>query len=93
MYYVYILKLNNELSYVGSTPNLKKRLEEHKRGESKYTSKFLPFKVVVYICFTDRLTALRFSEIPQDRLWKSFQKEEVRNIKKNQPRFKGNRGG
>lgn len=60
MYYVYILKLNSGKPYVGSTLNLQERLKEHKQGKSKYTSKGLPFELVAYICFSERLTALRF---------------------------------
>lgn len=60
MYYVYILKLKSGKPYVGSTPNIKERLKEHGRGESDYTSKDLPFKLITYLCFADRLSALRF---------------------------------
>lgn len=60
VYYVYILKLNSGKPYVGSSPSLKERLKEHQQGESKYTSNDLPFKLIAYICFADRLAALRF---------------------------------
>jgi predicted GIY-YIG superfamily endonuclease len=60
VYYVYILKLKSGRAYIGSTPNLKERLKEHQRGESEYTSKDLPVELISYICFTDRLRALRF---------------------------------
>lgn len=60
VYYVYILKLNSGKPYVGSTPNLKERLKEHERGESIYTSKDLPLTLITYVCFANRLSALRF---------------------------------
>lgn len=75
MYYVYILQLKGNRSYVGSTPNLKARLAEHKRGESKYTSKFLPFEIVAYTCFADRLTALRFERYLKTGSGKAFRKK------------------
>jgi len=44
MYYVYILKslVNNRL-YTGATNNLKRRIEEHNSGNSKYTKSTKPF--------------------------------------------------
>ena len=49
MNYVYILKskVDNEL-YVGSTNDLKRRLEEHNRGENFSTSWRGPFELVYY---------------------------------------------
>ncbi|MEA1926507.1 MAG: GIY-YIG nuclease family protein, partial [Patescibacteria group bacterium] len=41
MHYVYILLLNNLQIYTGCTSNLKRRVEEHKLGKSKFTSKRL----------------------------------------------------
>jgi putative endonuclease len=47
--YVYILKseINNRY-YVGSTNNIERRLEEHNKGESKYTKLTKPFSIVFY---------------------------------------------
>jgi len=45
--YVYILKsLKNATFYIGSTNNLERRLDEHNRGLSKYTSLNRPFELV-----------------------------------------------
>ena len=44
---VYILKSQvNGRYYVGSTSNLERRIEEHNKGKSKYTSLTRPFKLV-----------------------------------------------
>ncbi len=49
MHYVYILKSKkNGNLYIGSTPNIVKRLEEHNAGKSKYTKKFLPWSLVYF---------------------------------------------
>jgi len=46
-YYVYILKSETcEKTYVGMTNNLERRIKEHNSGKSKYTSKFIPWKVI-----------------------------------------------
>ena len=55
MRYVYLLK--SELfagkRYVGVTSNLKLRLADHNAGKSPHTSKYLPWKLVTYIAFSD----------------------------------------
>lgn len=60
MHYVYILQLVKDQSYVGSTRDLKRRLEEHSEGKSPATRKYLPLRLMSYIGFQDRLRALRF---------------------------------
>ena len=75
MYYVYVLKLAGSRPYVGSTPDLKTRLEEHRKGESRYTSKFLPFELVAYVCFANRLTAFRFERYLKTGSGKAFRKK------------------
>ena len=47
MHYLYILKskVNGEL-YIGSTGNIKKRLEEHNLGKEKATKSYKPWKIV-----------------------------------------------
>ena len=49
MFYVYILKSkkDNKL-YIGYTGDLKKRLAEHKRGDSENTSYRLPVELIYY---------------------------------------------
>jgi putative endonuclease len=47
--YMYILKCSNGSYYTGSTKNLKKRLEEHNRGEgAKFTKAHLPLELLYY---------------------------------------------
>ncbi len=47
MYYVYILKSETkEKTYVGFTNNLERRIKEHNSGKSKFTSKYIPWRVV-----------------------------------------------
>ena len=45
--YVYILKsLKDNRYYIGSTNNLKRRLDEHNRGQTKSTKNRAPFKIM-----------------------------------------------
>lgn len=47
MYYVYILKSQKDNKfYVGTTSNIKRRLNEHKNGKVWSTSRRLPVKLI-----------------------------------------------
>ena len=60
MYHVYLLKLKDKSIYTGSTPNLKKRLQNHQNGLVESTKHLRPMRLVWYCEFSDRLKALRF---------------------------------
>jgi len=49
MWYVYILKMSDGEYYVGSTNDLKRRMEEHKRGREISTKWRLPVVLEAYI--------------------------------------------
>lgn len=47
MSFVYILQsLTSEKTYVGSTTDLAKRLDQHNSGKSNFTKTFLPWKLI-----------------------------------------------
>ena len=57
-YYIYILQsLKNNSLYIGYTSDLKKRFKEHNSGLSKATKPFLPYKLIFYEAFLDRIDA------------------------------------
>jgi len=60
MYYVYLLESSDHRRYVGLTANLKRRLAEHNSGQSSHTSKFMPWRPVTYIAFSDVRKAREF---------------------------------
>ena len=70
MFYCYILKseINNSY-YVGSTSNLKIRLDYHNKGQSKYTRTKRPWKLLYYEEFST-LSLARQRE-KQVKSWKS----------------------
>lgn len=49
-----------EQTYIGVTGDLRRRLRQHNRGESEYTSQFIPWKLETYIAFSDREKAEAF---------------------------------
>jgi putative endonuclease len=53
--YVYLLASEQfkDQRYVGVTSDLKQRLAEHNAGKSSHTSKYLPWKLVTYVAFSD----------------------------------------
>lgn len=57
-YYVYILQSQkNNSFYIGYTSDLKKRFVEHNSGESKATKPFIPYKLIFYEAFLNRIDA------------------------------------
>ena len=62
MTYVYLIQsiAFPAQKYIGSSSNLKKRLDAHNEGRSHHTSKFKPWKLVSYIAFTEVSKAYEF---------------------------------
>ncbi len=56
MYYMYLIETLSAHGerYVGITTDLKQRLREHNQGKSSHTAKFSPWKLTIYIGFSDR---------------------------------------
>lgn len=66
MWYFYILQSLKDPDYFyrGSTGDLRKRLEEHNRGEMKSTKARTPYRVVYYEAYLTEITArLRESSV------------------------------
>ena len=63
MYYVYIIQSVKDNSYyVGSTEDLKRRLQEHNRGRVRYTSSKMPYELVYYCAFQIKKKAIDFEK-------------------------------
>lgn len=62
MKYVYMINSQSEPEryYTGCTMDLKRRLTEHNSGESTHTCKFMPWRLVGYIAFSDHEKADKF---------------------------------
>ena len=60
MYYVYLLVNERGDRYIGYTEDLKKRVQEHKEGKSRYTSQREPsWKLVYYEAYPTKRLALK----------------------------------
>ncbi len=58
MYFVYILSsLVSKKGYVGITDNLERRLAQHNSGDSFYTKRHRPWKMISFEEFADRKSA------------------------------------
>jgi len=78
-YFVYILRsLKEESYYVGSTQDLKSRLERHNQGRSKYTKPKLPWKLIYHEKHTDRSTAMKKEKEIKNRKSRQFIESLVR---------------
>lgn len=60
MFYVYILKCNDNTLYTGYTVDLNRRLESHNRGlGAKYTKSRLPVEIVYQEVFSSKSEAMK----------------------------------
>jgi putative endonuclease len=62
VWYVYLLQSEKlpDQRYVGVTADLKARLPDHNSGKSSHTSKYVPWKLVTYVAFSDEKKAKTF---------------------------------
>ena len=62
MIYVYLLRSQTspDQRYIGLTTDLKKRLADHNGGKSRHTSKFMPWRLITYVAFSDYAKATAF---------------------------------
>lgn len=62
VHYVYLLQSERfpDQRYIGVTSDLKKRIPDHNAGKSAHASKYVPWKLVTYVAFSDRRKAETF---------------------------------
>ncbi len=69
---VYLLRCSDNSIYTGCTSNLKNRLKAHNNKEVNYTSTRLPFELITYIAFSDRIKAFQFEKYLKAGSGKAF---------------------
>ena len=79
MFYTYIIESVKDAnqSYVGHTADLRQRIAEHNNGESAHTSKFLPWKLKVYIAFETLEQAQHFEQYMKSGSGRAFAKRHL----------------
>ena len=71
-FYTYILLTEKNTFYCGYTNDIKKRFEQHKKGDgAKYTKMFKPVKIVYFAEFDTKSDAMR-----QESLIKRMSRKE-----------------
>jgi putative endonuclease len=79
IYYVYILKCNDESYYTGFTSNLEERINQHNEGKyiDSYTYERRPVDLVFYCEFTNVEMAIETEK--QLKKWSRAKKEVIIN--------------
>jgi putative endonuclease len=62
VFYAYILRSESrpDQTYVGTSGNLRQRLVEHNAGKSPHTRKYMPWGLIFYAAFPEKMAAERF---------------------------------
>ena len=75
MWYVYFLELANGDIYVGSTNDLRRRLESHEQGHVASTSQHRPVALRSYVAVANEATARRLERYFKSGSGKAFAKK------------------
>jgi len=79
MHYVYLLESEPfaDRRYVGLTSDLERRVAEHNAGRSPHTSKYVPWRLVTYIAFSDERKAEVFERYMKSGSGHAFAKRRL----------------
>ena len=79
LHYVHLLESigDQDRRDVGQTSDLKRRLAEHNAGKSSHTSKFLPWKIVTYMAFSEERKAVEFERYLKSGSGHTFANERL----------------
>ena len=80
MFYFYVLRFRkNEKLYKGFTSDLKRRIAEHQRGDSDFTSRNGEFDLIFYEAYIDEKDAKAAEEYFKSGHGREVLKEKLRN--------------
>lgn len=79
MHYVYLLESEAFAGqrYIGLTTDLRQRLADHNAGKSPHTSKFMPWRLVTYVAFSDIEKAREFERYLKSGSGHAFAKKRL----------------
>lgn len=74
MWYVYIIQSKDfpDQKYIGASADIKQRLSDHNAGKSTHTKKFMPWTLLWYCAFPDKIKALEFEKYLKSHSGKAF---------------------
>jgi predicted GIY-YIG superfamily endonuclease len=80
MKYVYLLQSIPEPGqiYTGLTDDMRNRLHEHNSGETAFTRKYLPWRLVTYLAFSDDRKAVAFERYLKTASGRAFANKRLR---------------
>lgn len=77
MYYVYLLKLNDNSVYTGSTKDIEKRFIKHNKGDVLATKGKRPLKLSFYCAFPTKAQALEFEKYLKSGSGQAFRNKHL----------------
>lgn len=80
MYYLYLLFLNNNTIYTGTTDNLKRRIKEHNTGKVKSTKYKQPLKLIHYEAYLFKTDAQRRERFLKTTEGKRLLKQQLKDL-------------
>ena len=80
MKYVYLLEsiADPRQSYAGITDDLRNRLKEHNAGEATHTRKYMPWRLVTYLAFSNEKKAIAFERYLKTASGRAFANKRLR---------------
>ncbi|MDA3815110.1 MAG: GIY-YIG nuclease family protein [Patescibacteria group bacterium] len=72
MYYVYILRCNDDKIYTGCTKDLRDRIYRHKKGYVSATADRVPIRLINYVAFRNKYKAYEFEKYLKSGSGRSF---------------------
>jgi putative endonuclease len=81
MHYVYLLRSEThpDQTYVGSTHDLRDRIDQRNAGKSIHTNKFKPWNLLAYVALPDKLLAETFERYLKTGSGRAFAKRHLQN--------------
>jgi putative endonuclease len=79
VHYVYLIQSERfpAQRYIGVTNDLKQRIPDHNEGKSPHTSKYVPWKLVTYVAFSNRQQAETFERYLKSGSGHAFAKKRL----------------
>jgi len=79
MFYVYLLRSEThpDETYIGFTTDLRARRRQHNSGKSEHTEKFIPWRLVSYVAFSEKSRAERFERYLKRSSGRAFAKRHL----------------